>query len=61
MADTSSVEVNQRSQTSHAASAVLVNPSPVQLEEVVVPSVAALQGTPIYRQKWTEDSSIWLN
>ena len=46
MADTSPVEVNQRSQMSHAASAVIVNPSPAQLEEVVVPSVAALQGTP---------------
>ena len=41
-----SQEVTQRSQATHAASAVTVNPSPVQLEEVVVPSVAALQGTP---------------
>ena len=46
MADTSPVEVNQRSQMSHAASAAVVNPSPAQLEEIVVPSVAALQETP---------------
>ena len=46
MSDTSPVEVNQRSQVSHTASAVVVNPSPAQLEEVVVPSVAALQVTP---------------
>ena len=46
MSDTSPAEVNQRSQVSHAASAGAINPSPAQLEEVVVPSVAALQGTP---------------
>ena len=45
MSDTSPAEVNQRSQASHAASAAAVNPSPAQLEEVVVPSVATLQGT----------------
>ena len=41
-----SQEVTQRSQATHAASAATVNPSPIQLEEVLVPLVAALQGTP---------------
>ena len=46
MSDPSTVEVNQKSRGSHTASTVTVNPSPAQLEEVVIPSVAALQGTP---------------
>ena len=46
MSDTSPVEVNQRSQVSHTASAAQVNLSPAQLEEVVVPSVAVPQVTP---------------
>ena len=46
MSDSSPVEVNQRSQTSHTPSTSAVNPSPAQVDEVVVPSVAALQGTP---------------
>ena len=61
MTDTSTAEVNQRSQASHAASATAVNPSPAELEEVVVPSVTALQGAPHIKQKSTEDSSILLN
>ena len=46
MSDTSPVKVSQRSQASHAPSAAVVTPNPAQLDEVVVPSVAALQGTP---------------
>ena len=46
MSDTSPAEVNQRSQASHAASVAAINASPAQLEEVMVPSVAALQRTP---------------
>ena len=46
MSDTSPVEVNQRSQASHAASAAVITPNHAQLDKVVVPSVTALQGTP---------------
>ena len=46
MSDTSPMEVNQRSYTSHVPSTSATNPSPAQLDEIVVPSVAVLQGTP---------------
>ena len=46
MSDTSPVQVNQRSQASHVPIAKVVTLNPAQLDEVVVPSVAALQGTP---------------
>ena len=46
MSDTSPAEVTQRSQTGQGATAATSNPTAVRLEEVVVPSVTALQGTP---------------
>ena len=46
MCDTSPAEVNQRSRASHVTGAVVASPDSAQLDEVVVPSVAALQGTP---------------
>ena len=46
MSDNSPVEVNQRLQANHTPSTAAVTPSPAHLDEVVVPSVVALQGTP---------------
>ena len=46
MSDTTSGEFNQRSMVSQAAAVAATTPSMAQLEEVVIPSVASLQGTP---------------
>ena len=46
ISDTSPGEVAERSQISHVPAATTPNPSSARLEEVVVPSVTALQGTP---------------
>ena len=46
MSDTSPEEVNQRSKVSQAAGVAVNNPSTTPLEEVVIPSVTSLQGTP---------------
>ena len=56
MAETDQLEVTQRSQASKVSSTAAATSSTAQLDQVVVPSVAALKGATLTQQRLTGGS-----